>query len=82
MEEMQPKYRPNQVVRITLDWAKDIPPRPIENVSWDDCWHCYTYAFPLALIRIEEHDLEATDMPDMAPEAWIEQRREIKQVPQ
>ena len=71
----EPKYRPNQVVRILHDWAKDIPPRPVENVMWDECWNCYTYAFPWALIRIEEHELEATDQPDMTPDEWAAQRK-------
>ena len=71
----EPKYRPNQVVRILHDWAKDIPPRPIEDVAWDECWNCYTYAFPWALIRIEEHELEATDQPDMTPDEWAAQRK-------
>ena len=70
----QPKYRPNQVVKILHHWAQAIPPRPVENVSWDECLNCYTYALPLiALLRIEEHQLEETDKPDITPEAWIEQ---------
>ena len=71
----EPKYRPNQVVRILHDWAKDIPPRPVADVAWDECWNCFTYAFPLALIRIEEYELEATDQPDMTPDEWIAQRK-------
>lgn len=71
----EPKYRPNQVVRILHDWAKDIPPRPVEDVAWDECWNCFTYAFPLSLIRIEEYELEATDQPDMTPDEWIAQRK-------
>jgi len=76
MSEGEPKYRPNQVVRILHDWAKDIPPRPIEDVAWDECWNCYTYSFPLAMIRIEEFELEATGDPDITPQDWIEARRE------
>ena len=72
------KYRPNQVVRILHTWAKDILPRPIENVDWDEPWNCYTYAFPCALIRIEEHELEPTGDPDITPEEWVEKWRKQK----
>ena len=71
MKYQVPKYHVNQVVKIMHDWAKDIPARPVKNVSWDAGWNCYTYAFPLAMIRIEEHQLELTDLPDCTPEDWI-----------
>ena len=67
----EPKFRRCQMVKILHDWAQNIPPRPIENSMWDEEWNCYTYAFPLALIRIEEHELEAVDIPDIDPEEWL-----------
>ncbi len=54
-----PKYKKGQMLKVTLDWAKDIQPQPVEDVVWDESWNCYTYSFPKSLIRIEEHDLEA-----------------------
>lgn len=75
----QAKYRPNQVLRCLHSWAKDHPPRPVEDVVWDECWSCYTYSFPLSLIRIEEHELEPTSDPDMTPADWVQQYRASKQ---
>jgi len=71
MNDKEPKFHPNQVVRILHSWAEDMPPRPIANVAWDEPWNCYTYAFPWALIRIEENMIEATGDPDMTTEDWI-----------
>jgi hypothetical protein len=44
-------------------------------VAWDACWNCYTYSFPLSLIRIEEYELEPTGDPDITPEEWFDQYR-------
>ena len=67
------KYRPNQVLKCLHTWAADHPPRPVEDVAWDEHWQCYTYSFPLSLIRIEEDMLAHDDeVPDITPEDWIE----------
>lgn len=55
--DKKPRYSPGQSVKILHDWAKDIPPKVIENVIWDEHWNCYTYALIGGLIRIEEHEL-------------------------
>lgn len=75
MEKQNPKYRPNQVLRCLHEWAADHPPRPVEDVQWDECWNCYTYSFPLSLIRIEEYELEPSGDPDITPQAWLEAYR-------
>lgn len=75
MSEPGPKYHPNQVLRCLHTWATDHPPRPVEDVMWDECWGCYTYSFPLSLIRIEEHKLVPSGDPDLTPEEWIAQYR-------
>ena len=69
-----PKFRPNQMVKILHGWAKDIPPRPVLDVAWDDDWGCYTYSFPAALIRIEEYMLAAIGEPDQSPKDWLAAR--------
>ena len=76
-----PKYRPNQVLRCLHTWAKDHPPRPVEGVAWDGCWGCYTYSFPLAMIRIEEYALEPSGDSDITPEDWIIEYRAQKAQP-
>jgi hypothetical protein len=76
--DAEPKYHVNQMLRCLHDWAKDHPARPVEDVMWDDCWHCFTYAFPLSLIRIEEYELEPVNAPDMTPQEWLDQYQKVQ----
>ena len=52
-----PKFVVGDLLRNMHSWAKDIPPYPVEDVTWDGPWECYTYGFPGVRIRIEEHML-------------------------
>lgn len=68
---MEPsKYHIGQMLRITHSWAHELPVRPVSDIQWDEHWNCYTYGFPLCLIRIEEEMLAPTEEPDMTSEQW------------
>ena len=54
-----PKFAVGDLLRNMHSWAKHIPPYPVEDVLWDECWKCYTYGFFGVRIRIEEHMLES-----------------------
>ena len=49
-----PKFVVGDLLKNMHSWAKHIPPYPVEDVMWDECWKCYTYGFPGVRIRIEE----------------------------
>ncbi|GIW90898.1 MAG: hypothetical protein KatS3mg109_1330 [Pirellulaceae bacterium] len=71
-----PLYHRGQILRILHGWARDVPPRPVVDVQWDACWRCWTYSFPLSVIRIEEYALEPVGLPDIDPDVWLRQEME------
>ena len=66
----KPAYHCGQMLRLLTDWGRYIPARPVADVQWDECWGCYTYGFPFALIRFAEGELAPSGEPDIDPESW------------
>jgi len=71
MSRPKPKFHRRQMLKNLHDWAKDILPRPVEDIVWYEYWNCYTYAFPGVPFLIEESMLEATSEPDVDPDQWM-----------
>ena len=78
---MNPKYHTDQVMKITREWGKDIPPRPIIDVVWDAGWGCYTYSFPFSAIRIQENQIFPSGDPDITSEKWIDLQNAMPAMP-